>query len=506
MQEITVTTPGVFKQLENLKENKACGPDNISPHVLKACAAEIAPMLTVIFNQSLSSGIVPEDWVDANVVPLHKKGQQDLVDNYRPVSLTCIISKVMEHIIYSAIARHLESNSILTPSQHGFRPGHSCETQLILAFNDWARAADSRIDVDVAILDFSKAFDSVPHERLKAKLHYYGIRGQVLHWIDAFLGNRRQRVFLNGSCSDWAQVVSGVPQGSVLGPLLFLLYINDIGEGIQSTIRLFADDCVLYREIRGRNDSYIFQKDLNHLDSWSEKWQMKFNVKKCCVMHISNKRKKIINKYSMAGTPLLHVSNHPYLGIEMQDNLHWDRHITNIVNKASRTLGMIRRNLWGVTFQTKSLAYLSLVRPQLEYASVVWDPHSDKHCHKLDMVQRRSARFVMGDYRNTSSVSDMMVKMQWPELTERRRIARLSMLFKASTNKICLPLHDLKRPTRFTRNASQNSFIPIGTHGDIYKYSFFPRTVVDWNSLSCAIKSSVSVDSFKIALSRNHLV
>ena len=165
MCSINVTNTGVTKLLMNLNVNKAKGPDGISPFVLKTCAEELSAMLTHIFNQSLQTGYVPHDWRDANIVPLHKKGRHDLADNYRPVSLTCITSKVLEHIVYSAVAHHLESNSILTPAQHGFRPGHSCETQLILAVDGWSKAIDKRETTDIAILDFSKAFDSVPHER-----------------------------------------------------------------------------------------------------------------------------------------------------------------------------------------------------------------------------------------------------------------------------------------------------------------------------------------------------
>jgi hypothetical protein len=289
MDPITITNNGVTKLLEQLDKNKSKGPDGISPYILKECACELAPLLTIIFNQSINSGQVPADWLDANVVPLHKKGKRDEADNYRPVSLTCIISKVLEHIIFSSIARHLENYQMLSPAQHGFRPGYSCETQLIAAFNDWAKTIDANSSTDVVILDFSKAFDSVPHERLKSKLHFYGVRGQTLKWIDAFLSNRRQRVILNGACSDWSLVKSGVPQGSVLGPLLFLLYINDIGDGVESNLRLFADDCVLYRAIKNTNDSIKLQNDLNKLANWGIKWQMKFNVQKCFIMKLSQK-------------------------------------------------------------------------------------------------------------------------------------------------------------------------------------------------------------------------
>ncbi|MFZ2538830.1 MAG: reverse transcriptase family protein [Oscillospiraceae bacterium] len=200
MPNIHVTLPGIIKLLKNLNPTKAKGPDGMSPRFLKECAEEIAPMLCLIFNRSLELGQVPSDWKDANVTPLYKKGRKDSVENYRPVSLTCIVSKVIEHVVYSSISRHLEQNSILTPRQHGFRPNHSCESQLILAIDDWASALDRREQVDIAILDFSKAFDTVPHERLKSKLHCYGIRGITLSWVASFLANRRQE-----SCGKWVK-------------------------------------------------------------------------------------------------------------------------------------------------------------------------------------------------------------------------------------------------------------------------------------------------------------
>jgi hypothetical protein len=308
---------------------------------------------------------------------------------------------------------------------------------------------------------------------------------------------------LNGFYSDWAKVQSGVPQGSVLGPLLFLIYINDITKEISCNIRLFADDCILYKEIKNQEDSILLQRDLDKLVKWSEQWQMRFNVKKCSIMQISNKRNKTGYNYTMNNTILQHVTSHPYLGVEIQDDLRWDDHINKITNKASRTLGMLRRNLWGCNVQTKSLAYLSLVRPQIEFAASVWDPHLKKHCHKLDMIQRRGARFAVSDYRTTSSASEMIDRLKWQDLAVRRKVARLSMFYKAIKGTVDICLTDLQKPIRSTRNSSSLSYILPSTRSDTLKYSFFPRTVADWNSLPVDILSSSSLDSFKAALGRH---
>ena len=217
----------------------------------------------------MSTGVGPEDWRQANSFALHKKGSKELPENYRPISLTSICSKMLEHIVFSNVSHFLESHNILTPRQHGFRRGHSCESQLILAVDDWAQATDPGLQPHIRNFGLSKAFASVPHHRLLLKIEAYGIRGTTLQWIRAFLTDRRQRVVLNGAKSSWQPVISGVPQGTVLGPLLFLLYINDIVNNISSEIRLFADDCVLYRRIHCLDDCRALQSDIDTLLHWS---------------------------------------------------------------------------------------------------------------------------------------------------------------------------------------------------------------------------------------------
>ena len=267
-----------------LNPSKANGPDEIPPKLLKLIAHEVALALSFIFQQSYNSGVVPSQWKQALVTSIHKSGDKSDPSNYRPISLTCIWCKVIEHIILSHISKHIAANNIIADTQHGFRQWLSTTTQLISVTNDWSHSLQKRSQTDAIFLDFQKAFDRVPHERLCTKLQYYGITGDSLNWIRSFLTDRKQAVVVDGTQSSWKEVTSGVPQGSVIGPTLFLCFINDIQDDVLSSICLFADDCVIYREILSDTDYNILQQDLQKLSSWSTTWLMNFNVKKCGVM------------------------------------------------------------------------------------------------------------------------------------------------------------------------------------------------------------------------------
>ena len=268
MKPIIISTPGVIKLLKHLKPHKASGSDNIPTRLLIMVAEEIAPMLTTIFQTSLDTATVPSDWREAMITPLYKKGPHNIPANYRPVSLTSVVSKMLEHIIFSSTMKHLYSHKILTPSQHGFRSKRSCETQLIATIQGIAKNLKSGKDqVDVILLDFAKAFDKVPFQRLLLKSSFYSIRDNTLQWISSFLHGRTQQVLVEGCTSEKLDVLSGVPQGTVLGPLLFLIYINDLPTVCKSSkANLFADDTLLYRHIANDGDSTKLQEDLTALE------------------------------------------------------------------------------------------------------------------------------------------------------------------------------------------------------------------------------------------------
>ena len=266
ISERVIREEGVCKLSEGIKPNKAAGPDQISCQILKELATELAPALTSFFQQSLHTGDLPLTWLTAWVAPIFKKGPRSEPANYRPVSLTCITCKMLEHIICSHIRAHMHKHGTLTSFNYGFRSKHSCESQLLLTTHDLTRM-DRREQVDVAVLDFSKTFDTVPHLRLLRKLELLGIHGELLTWIRSFLSARTQRVMIEGCHSKAHSVDSGVPQGTVLGPLLFLCFINDLPSVVDphTSVRLFADDCLLYRSIRSMSDKVQVQCDLDAL-------------------------------------------------------------------------------------------------------------------------------------------------------------------------------------------------------------------------------------------------
>ena len=293
---------------------------------------------------------------------------------------------------------HFDLNNIINDKQHAFRKKHSCETQLVNVIEDWAKAVDNRKQIDVFILDFEKAFDTVPHELLKSKLHKYGVNKKTLNWIDSFLTNREQCVTVNGSSSSSEQVLSGVPQGTVLGPILFLVHINDISNDVQSGVRLFADDCVCYRIIESIEDCKQLQKDIDKLGAWAEKWGMRFQPVKCNMMCLNRRRSRIEFTYKLKGQDLVFLDSIKYLGVTITNNLHWGKHIEDICAKAYRILGLLKRNLSACTKEVKLQGYKGLVRPVLEYASAAWDPHQKYLQEKIEGVQKSDVMNLAADF------------------------------------------------------------------------------------------------------------
>ena len=313
MPEINMNLNGIIKLLSNLRPDKAAGPDEIKPIVLRELRIEIAPVIQLIFEKSLATGKLPSDWTKANVTPIFKKGEKSDPSNYMPISLTCILCKVMEHIIASNLTDHLNKHNIIYDLQHGFRQKRSCETQLLQLVEDLGRQLIAGKQIDLVLLDFSKAFDKVNHLKLLFKLSQHGVKGKTLNWIRAFLLGRTQAVVLEGERSAEAPVTSGVPQGSVLGPLLFLLYINDLPQDIQSQVRLFADDTAVYLTVSSLEDANTLKTDLDTLQEWERTWDMEFNPGKCQVLHVTRSMQPLQSNYTLHGQVLESVDSAKYL-------------------------------------------------------------------------------------------------------------------------------------------------------------------------------------------------
>ena len=397
MEQVLITRQTVLEKIKELKKESAPGPDGIRPRILVEMAEEISLPLTMLFKQSLDTGKVPADWRCANVTPIFKKGTKSNPGNYRPVSLTSVICKLMERIVKDAMRDHVMTHSLLNQSQHGFIPKKLCLSNLLQFYEEVTKHVDNGSAVDIAYLDFAKAFDMVPHERLLIKLKAKGVHEKVTDWIRAWLKERQQRVVLNGKTSAWEEVTSSVVQGSVLGPDLFVIYIDDIDacfDEIRSFLNKFADDTKVAKEIRGVEDREDLQRGLDNLWDWASKWQMKFNVEKCKIMHTGRTNPEY--GYTLNDIPLGTTQEEKDLGIIIMDNLKPSRQCAVAANKGNQILGQIRRGFSCYDKNTIVAIYKQYVRPHLEYAIQAWCPWTQKDINLLEAVQKRAIRLISG--------------------------------------------------------------------------------------------------------------
>jgi len=357
--------------------------NNIPNALLNKLASLLSPIVTKIFQHSIDRSQAPEDWKCGLICPIHKKGSASDPLNYRPIALTSVIGKHLEHIIAKQLREYLEDRNLLANEQHGFRRKRSCESQLTTTIHTINKLIDSGECVDAIVLDFSKAFDKVSHPKLIYKLKSLGINLQLIQWIEHWLDNRTQIVVVNGQTSTSAPTTSGVHQGSVLGPLLFLIYINDITRDMKHQVRLFADDTLLFGAV---TEATSLQEDLDRLANWATTWQMEFNPKKCEIIHFNTSRKprSIIHSYTLHGQTLKVSTSSRYLGVLVSSDIAWDQQVTAVTNKSSSTLGMLRRQLRGTNSRNRLTMYKTLIRPILDYASTAWSPHQVKQKNSLE--------------------------------------------------------------------------------------------------------------------------
>lgn len=484
MEGLRIDTDGVLKLLKELNPNKATGPDGISPRLLKEAADIVAAPLRNIFQKSLQTSSVPDDWRRANVTPIFKKGDKYKPENYRPISLTCIASKMLEHIVTSHIMKFIEGNKLLHPKQHGFRANLSCETQLVELVSDISAELDKGKEVDACVLDFSKAFDKVCHAKLIHKMTSMGISKQLADWTTSFLKDRSQVVTIQGTNSTSCPVTSGVPQGSVIGPALFLLYINDLPAAVKSRVRLFADDTVIYATT---DKSDQLQADLGGLEEWERSWNMEFHPAKCEFIRFSRKKTKTHTPtYLLHQEAIPQVHTTKYLGVKIQSDLKWNSHIEYITTKASTSLGLMKRTIPSQSVDLRTKAYKQLIRPVLEYGSCSWDPLTKTLAAQVEAVQRRSARAVFGIPRSSrTSTTGLLQRLGWEALEERRRHRRICMFRAMHYSEIRTQISDYTRrsESRTSTRRHDQQYAVEHHKTKAHMSTFFVQTSKDWNCL-----------------------
>ena len=501
LDNIIFSVTDIEDKISELKDNSAPGPDQISGRLLKSLKTTISKPLQLIFNKSLSEKTAPSEWKDAIVIPIFKKGTKGSPSNYRPVSLTSIVCKIMEKLIKEKIVEHLSTNNLINPSQHGFTKHKSCSTNLLEFFEFVTYQVDRGNAVDVVYLDFAKAFDKVPKLRLLEKIRSMSITGNILGWIENWLTDRRQRVKVGNSLSEWMPVESGVPQGSVFGPEAFRIYINDLDDAVKTLdcINKFADDSKGAKIIKSAQDQILMQTALNNLYEWSVKWGMKFNVSKCKIIHMGKNNPRY--EYHIGGEKLQSDTKEKDIGVLINDNLKPSMQCQKAANTAMAVLNQILRAFTYRDRTTYINLYKTYVRPHLEFSSPVWNPWLTSDVERLENVQKKALKQVNGLHE-----TDYLTRVKELGLTtleERRTYSDLVQTYKIINGiddvdrKIWFELYgDTER--RVTRTSEQSLCIVASRPNlDIRKHFFSNRIVEQWNALPENIKNARNVKQFK---------
>ena len=404
----------------------------------------------------------------------------------------------MEKLIREKILNHLIENKLISPHQHGFVPGRSCTTQLLESMDEWTEILEDNGSIDVIYTDFQKAFDSVPHKRLAQKLESCGIGGNVLAWVKDFLADRKQSVVINGKRSTEGNVTSGIPQGSVLGPLLFVIYINDLPRGLKTTAKMFADDTKVYVRSDEEDGAKNLQEDIDALQEWSNKWLLKFHPDKCCVLKIGKGNE---NEYQMGDTrkgtriSLKETQGEKDLGVFIDNKLSFKDHTAQVTAKANRMVGLIRRSFDYLTEKMFTQLFKSMVRPLLEYGNNVWQPTLKGLESDIEDVQRRATKTL--SHLREKPYPERLRTLKLPCLEHRRRRGRMIETYKYihghyDTEKPCFTLaktnqlrgNSLKLQKESVKSRVRANFLSN-------------RVVNDWNSLPNNVVNAPSVDAFK---------
>ena len=511
----------VRKLLSDINSNKAQGPDGIHGKILKNCAVGLAFPLTCIFKTSYNCGYIPQEWKMANVVPIFKKGSKSEVKNYRPISLTCLVMKVFERIIKEKLLSL--TDNLLDPRQHGFLEHKSCTTNMVSFCDSLALSLNENITNHVVYFDFAKAFDSVNHDILLYKLkNFYNVDGILLKFLCNYLKDRSQRVVIGSESSSILAVNSGVPQGSILGPLLFVLFINDLPSELSedTDVVLYADDTKIWRKILSPSDCSSLQTDIDRLINWSSRNKMKFHPSKCKVLAVSSRSTDSSSSfsYNLDGTVLEFVDSEKDLGVDITPKLNWTSQCNRIYSKACQQLGIVRRNRHIVIdVKSRRALYLSLVRSQFENCSIVWRPTTVTLAKKLEGLQERAVKLILSEENCSYSDELYIVKCKSVDvlpLSKKFDMNDLIFFHKVLNNLVPVALpHYLSfymggsrlRNCHLDSHSIVCSIIPrfsqqSSRSNNPLTKSFFYRTHLLWNGLPLELRQKCCPSSFKSEL------
>ena len=466
----------------------------------------LASPLNSIFNISLSTSKLPSTWKTALITPIFKKGLPSDPSNYRPISLTSSACKLLESSIKDHLTDHLICNNLISKHQFGFLSKRSTVTQLLECCNAWQSNLSLKQQTEVVYLDFAKAFDSVSHPKLLHKLECYGITGLTLKWIGDFLTNRTQAVKVGSSISSYTSVSSGVPQGSVLGPILFLVFINDICNILDSDVvaKLFADDVKLFINISDESSGRKIQTSLDNISIWCKSWQLHLSPTKCAVLSLGPKKFEI--DFSINGIIIPRATFVTDLGISIDPKLSFHDHINKMCAKASQRSALILKCFTSREPKLLIKAFCTFVRPLLEYASVVWSPYLLCMIDKIESVQRHFTKRLRGLYN--IPYTNRLAILGIDSLELRRLKADLCMYFRILKNQV-----DLDSKTFF--NIANSKFNTRGHPLKLLKphsisnvqLNFFNHRAINaWNNLSAVIVQQPNIKSFKATLNSSSLI
>ena len=520
----------ISKLLAMINSNKAQGPDGIHGTILKNCASSLAHPLSCIFRMSYNCGYIPKEWKSANVVPVFKKGNKSKVENYRPISLTCLVMKIFERVIKEELLKHTEH--LLDKRQHGFLANKSCTTNMVNFCDNLALSLNNGQRCDVVYFDFAKAFDSVSHDLILRKLKYkYKVDGTLLKFICNYLQHREQRVVLGSQNSSMKTVLSGVPQGSILGPLLFVLFINDMPEGLSdgTNLALYADDTKIWRIVESEADHNLLQKDIDYLNSWAIRNKMKFHPSKCKVLSVRSSPPSLLGilpdieyLYFLGDSILDYVDLETDLGVDMTPRLNWLEQCNRLYSKASQKLGLMRRNCYFVNDKARARSlYISLVRSLFESCSIIWRPTNQTLTAKLERIQKQAIKWILNEENISYSSCEVYVR-KCKDINLLPLSARFDLNDLLFIHKVIYELKPVNLPfyLSFFNGQSRlrschldnlslvSSVHPKSTHcttrtSNPLANTFFYRTYSEWNSLPISLREIKCPVHFKFKLKKH---